>query len=894
MMIGRLKRLIGNLFGGRAQGLELDEELRFHLEMAAAESVRAGLESSEARRRARLEFGGVERFREATLAERRGEWLRVLARDLALGWRALRRSPVFALGAVMTLALGIGMATAAFTLIDGVLLRPLVYGDAERLYVAREQSPTGGQRAPSYPAVRDWQERTRAFESLSYVRGDEFNVRMPEGALRLVGGYATPEFFRTLATSPLLGRGFDAAGSEPNVVVLSHHAWQGSFGGRRDIIGRTLTTADGSYTVIGVMPPGFVAPWWADVWLPIMALPPANAYALTQRTLHVDAEVYARIRPSVTAAAAKADLDRVVAQLADEYPEGEETWRAASLTLERDRLLGNVDGVPAMQRPAVQLRIAGAAVMLLLLIACVNVAGLQLARGSARSRELAVRNALGAGRGRLVAQLAAESLVLAGLGGALGILFAHGALGVLARRLPLVLPRLAEVGLDARALLVALALTLLTALLAGVLPGLRAAATALLAGLRERAGTTRATLRLRGGLVVAQIALASILLVGAGLLLRSLAKVQELELGFEPEHRVALRVFPPTRYERPEAAQALFRRLQEEVSRVPGVVDVALANHIPLSGGAMPTRVLTGRPDADEADAAVLRSISPEFFRVMGTRVLRGRGFTSADVSAAGGALIVNEAFVRQLLGDEEPLGRSVTIFRNAQGRSYFGEPLSAPIVGVVEDERYFDVQSEPPPMVFVPYPAVLWGNTYIVARTRVAPEPLAPALRRAVAAVDADIPVAGPDRQAQWRTLPSFVAQRLEARRLQAGLLGGFGAAALLLALLGVFGVSAYNVALRTREIGVRMALGARPASVLRLVLGRALLLAGMGTAAGLGAALACARLLESHLFGIPAHDPLTLIGVGALFPAAAVAAALLPALRALRIPPLAALRAD
>ncbi|HSJ13139.1 MAG TPA: ADOP family duplicated permease [Longimicrobiales bacterium] len=894
MVMGRLGRLLRGLLAGREQDRELDEELRFHLEMEAGRAERAGLDAGAARRRAQLAFGGVERFREAAMAERAGESVRVLARDVALGWRALRRAPGFTVAVVVTLGLGIGAATAAFTLIDGVLGRPLVYGGAERLYVARELGPRGGQRAPSYPAVRDWQERTRAFESISYVRGDEFNVRTPEGALRLVGGYATPEFFRTMATLPLLGRSFDEPAAEPNVVVLSHHVWQGSFGGASDVVGSTLATADGSYTVIGVMPPGFVAPWWADAWLPLAALPPANAYALAQRTLHVDAEVYVRTRPGVDAAAAKADLDRVVGQLADEYPEGAETWREASLTLERDRLLGNADGTPAMQRPAAQLRIMGAAVVLLLLIACVNVAGLQLARGTARRRELAVRSALGAGRGRLVAQLGAESLVLAGLGGTFGVLLAYVTLGVLARRFPLVLPRLAEVGIDARALLVALALTMLTALLAGLLPALRAASAALMTGLRERAGAARSTLRLRGGLVVAQIALASILVVGAGLLLRSLARVQELPLGFEPEERVALRVFPPTRYQQPEAAAALYRRLQEAVRQVPGVVDVALANHLPLAGAAMPTRVLTGRPDASDADAAFLRSVSPEFFRVMGVRVRRGRGFTDADVGAAGGALIVNQAFVRRLLADEEPIGRSVTIFRNAQGRSYFGAPLSAPIVGVVEDERYFDVQGEPPPMVFVPYTAVLWGNTYVVARTRGAPETLLPALRRAVAAIDADIPVAGPHPPAQWRPLSDFVAQRLESRRLQTGLLGGFGLAALLLALLGVFGVSAYGVALRTREIGVRIALGARPVGVLRLVLGHALGLAVLGTAAGLAAALAGSRLLESQLFGIPAHDPVTLLTVAVLFPAAAAAAALVPARHALRISPLRALRSE
>jgi putative ABC transport system permease protein len=870
---------------------ELDAELALHLDLETQRHIESGATPAEARRRARIAFGGLERHREAALAVRSMQPLDDLGRDLVQGMRALMRTPAHALTTVLALGLGIGAATAMFSVVDGVLLRPLGYGDAERLhlvYESQEAQRLGALRTPSYPSFLDWERELTTFESLAYIRGDEFRLRGESGTERLLAGYVSHGFFRTLGAQPLLGRVFGAGDDDGHVVVLSHGLWQRRFGGDPDIIGRTLATADASFKVVGVMPAGFRIPSYADVWAPLSSLPPDAAFALTQRDLHVDSETWALVREGVSQETARAELAGVVAALSAAHPEHGTGWTSATLTPARDYVLGDV---------VRQLRILIAAVALILLIVCVNVAGLQLARGSARARELGVRAVLGASRGRLIRQLLTESLLLSAAGGVLGVLLAIGAVSALSSASPAALPRLGEVAVDTRVLLFAVATSLLAALGSGVLPALRGSSATLSPSLREGAhgasGSVHATL-LRQILVVAQVALALVLTVGSGLLLRSLLTAQRVDLGFESAHVAVLRVFPPARYGDADAAAALYRELQAATRRVPGVRDVALSNHVPFAGGAMITRFVTGDEPPATGEVTLIRTVSQEYFDVLETRLLRGRLLSADDFAGVGGGIVINDVIARDFFGTADPVGRNVTIYRSAQGRPDFGEPIQATVVGVVQAERYFRLEANPPRTVYVPWTWMVWPNISVVVRTAAAPEAVIPALRTAVQGVDADIPVAGPGRQAQWQPLTAMVGGALERRRLMTVLLGAFAGSALALAVLGVFGVTQALVARRTREIGIRVAIGAPRSAVARLVLGHAARLVGGGIVLGLAAAWAGMRLLRSELYGVGTYDPVSLGAAILLFAAAGVVGAALPTRRALHIHPAQAVRAE
>jgi putative ABC transport system permease protein len=869
-----------------ARKSEIDAELALHIEMQAEQHLRDGHSPAEARRRALVDFGGVERFREATQDAHRSRSLDDFMRDLLHGARSLRRTPGHALITVLTLALGIGAATAMFSVLHGVLLRPLVYGDADRLYVLLEATESGGQRQTSYLSFRDWEEQATAFEAMAFIRGDEWRVRGEEGTQRLLAGYVSQGFFPTVQTQPVLGRTF--VEGDADVVMLSYDLWQQRFAGDPHVLGTVVSTADGSYTVVGVMPPGFRLPQWADVWIPMAGIPADAAFALTRRDLRVDAEAWGLRRADVTEAAARADLGRIVAALTVAYPEaGGADWKTASLVPARNQIVGDIGE---------QLRIAAVAVALLLLIVCVNVAGLQLARGTARVRELAVRAALGASRGRLLRQLLTESVILAVAGGVLGLVIAAAAVNAMVARLPTLLPRSDEITLDVRVLAFAAAVALLTALLAGIVPALRSSAAGLTPSLRAGAradGVSRATRHMRSGLVVAQVALAIVLLVGAGLLLRSLWSLQDTQLGFATENRIALRVFPPASYESADAAATLYRRLHERVSSVPGVDAVALANHLPVAGGRMATRLETELAPPAEGQAVIIRTVSPEYFTVMGNRLLSGRLFEPADFDGGGG-VVINSVTARDFFGTADPVGRSVTFYHSAQGRPDFGEPIRATIVGVVEAERFLGPEVNAPRALFVPWTQMVWPNISIVAHTSMPPERLLPDLRRAIRSVDQDIPVAGPGNQAQWRPLEAYAADALLRRRTVALLLTVFALSAVVLAALGLFGVMAWTVAQRTREIGVRTALGATRIHVAGLVAAQALRIACVGILLGVPASFATTRLLQNQLAGVSATDPSTLFAAASLFLVAAVASAAVPALRALRIPPGEALRAE
>jgi putative ABC transport system permease protein len=811
--------------------------------------------------------------------------------DLAYAVRTLRKSPGFSITALLTLAICIGATVTVFSVLDRVLLRPLPYPHAERLVLLWEQSEGGDLRLASYPTFRDWREQSRAFDGLAFARGTGGMLASDTGREQLTVASVSRGFFTVLGARPLVGRTFlpeeERAGG---VVVLSHALWRRRFGGDPGVVGRTIQFDGGAVTVVGVMPPGAGYPEWAELWRPIEPLA-ATDPALARRGVHSDSRVVGRLAPGVSQVAALADLGAVQGRLAAAYPAESATWTSARLRPLRDQVVGD-------SRPA--LLVLGAAVAFVLLIACVNVANLSFVRASTRAREIAIRAVLGASRARIARQLMAESAVLAAAAGALGLLLAAWAVHLLRVKAPLSLPRAAELVVDGRVAGFALALTAVAACVFGVAPTLRAAGVEPGEPLRggRHTGAGRRGGRVRGLLTVAQLALAVVLLVGAGLLIKSFRRMRAVDVGFDTGHLLAVRISPPSpRYDGAERAEALYRRLLERAAAVPGVTSVAVVNHLPLSGASIATRVLVpGRvEDPRGEDAALYKTVSEGYLRTVGMRLLAGRWFTEADMTRGGVGVVVSDVVATRYWPGESPIGKALTIFRSSQGRPEFGTPMPSQVIGVVSSVRHFGPTEETPtPEVFVPYTRETWPWASLVVRTAGDPARVAPALRRAVLDVDPELPVEGGGRLYGVQPLDGYLSSFLEPQRYATSLLGAFALAALLLAAIGVYGVTAYAVSQRTRELGVRMALGATAANVVRHVLRDGALHAAAGVALGLGGAAAATRLLTKLLFGTSPLDAATFVLVPLLLVAVAAAACLAPALRAARIAPTEAMRAE
>jgi len=538
------------------------------------------------------------------------------------------------------------------------------------------------------------------------------------------------------------------------------------------------------------------------------------------------------------------------------------------------------------------------AVALVLLIACANVANMSLVRAAARSRELAIRTALGAGRGRVIRQLASESAVLTLLGGTVGLLLAFWGIAALKAAAPAGLPRLDEIAVDRWVLGFTTLISIVTALLVGVIPAIRAASAGLTESLKEGtlgAGSHPTRSRLRSSLAALEVALALMLLVGAGLLIRSFWRLSHVDPGFDATGIASLDIFPPAgKYAAPESALALYRRVAEAIAPLPGVEAVALSNHLPLSGAFLGSRIeVPGHVREPGRDESVLfRTISAEYFRTMKIPVRRGRPFTGSDVATRAPLALVNETLARRYWPDQDPIGRTVTLFKSAQGRPDFGQPFAATVVGVVGDIRHVGLDAAPAPEVYVPYTVNPWGHMVVVVRTRVDPETLLPALRRAVAIVDPAIPVSGATRSGGFETMGRLLRDQLARRSFTMTLLAAFAMGAMLLAALGIYGVMSYVLTLRTREIGIRTALGATGRDVAGLLIAQALRVVGVGLVTGLAGAVALTRLIRTLLYGVGATDPATFGGVTLLLAAVALAASWLPARRAARVDPVVALR--
>ncbi|MBX7185534.1 MAG: ABC transporter permease [Vicinamibacteria bacterium] len=802
-----------------------------------------------------------------------------LRQDLMYAVRRLLMAPAFTFIAVATLALGIGANSAIFSIVYAVLLKPLPFPEPERLVQLYQVSE--GRNVPYFSPQNflDTGAEAKAFESVTAV--DTGGVTLTGGAAPAVlnGAEVSASFFNVFKVTPELGRAIRPHENEPEnatVVVLGHSLWQSRFGGDPKIIGQSIRLDSRPFTVVGVAPKGFSFPDDTELWTPL-------AYDAVFRTHSRGAwylRVFGRLNPGVPLTAAVQETKTIADRLARAYPDANEGLGGAVLPLQ-EAMVGS-------SRSALYLLLG--AVGLVLLIACVNVANLLMARAAAREGEFALRQALGAGRARILRQLMTESVLLGAIGGAAGLFVASMSMDSLIALQPSGVKRLSEAHVDPAVMAFAAFLSLVTGLLCGVLPGLaarRAPAQALREGARGLlAGRSG---RVRGGLVVGQMALAMMLLAGAGLLLRSFEKLQQVKPGFDVENALTFRIALPAEAYKDEARRvAFFDRLLESLSALPGARGAAAILGLPLNGAQLNISFeVSNRPKVppSQQPSMEMRAATPSYFKTMGIPVLRGRGIEPGDVAGARQVVVLSQSAVKKYFPNEDPIGQSITLgWRRPEGQPKAG----GEVVGVVADVKTFGLAKDVVPEIYLPYAQLPVGSMDVLVRTSVPPMSLGPAVEQAVHALDADIPVA------RLRSLEDVVSRSISQPRFYMLLLGIFASMAVLLAALGIFGVMSYAVAQRAREIGIRMALGARPASVMRMVLGNAATLILSGIALGLAGALVLSRTLSGLLFNLSPTDPTTLGGVAILLTAVALVASFLPARQATRVDPLQTLRSE
>jgi predicted permease len=863
---------------------DVDEEIRFHLEMRAAALEAEGMDPAAAREEALRRFGDREATRREAIGSdlrlersaQRREYLGEVAQDLAHGIRQLRTRPGFAIAAVLTLAVGIGASTAIFGAADHVLLRALPYRDVGRVMTVWESDRASNEtrRQASPGNLLAWKERCTSFESMGLVEptGFEFTGQGPPEPV--AAWYASDGYFGALGVTPRIGRLFqpeEYREGGAQVVLISYGLWQRRFASDPSVVGRTVELDHQAATIVGVLPPDLEYPKSKDLWAPkrFRADEPMD-----HRSSYMDA--VARLRPGVSVAAARADLARVAKQLAAELPQTNANLGAELVPIE-DQVLGRV-------RPAL-LALLGA-VGLMLLIACANIAGLLLARGAEREREFAVRAALGASSARLTRQLLTESLILAVLGGTLGWGIAWFGTKALVALAPW-LPRVSSVALDGRVLMFSLGLTLASAILFGLAPALRFArpelARSMTSGARAAGG--RSQTGLRGGLVMAEISLALVLLAGAGLLIRSFTALLANDVGFVTEHRLSLQMFlwdrNPTEEQRHQRADQIIERFRA----VQGVEDVGVVTALPFHPSqidAQGSLSIEGRAVPGQSEEQVYTTIaSPAYFRVMGIPLLAGRPFGDHDRKDAPRVALISRALARRCFPDTDPIGKRVTI-------GVMGAPVAREIVGVVGDVRPTSLDSEPRAELFIPFDQSPNGSLTFVVRASREPRVLIPLLRRMVWEID-------PQQSVYYAAATDdLVAGTLAERRFILLLFGVFAAFAIGLAGIGVYGLISVTTGQRTQEFGVRVALGARPRDIVRLILGEGMRLIVPGLVFGLLGAFFLTRFLSGMLYGVRPADPATLAQVTVVMLAIAILGAFVPALRAAGTEPNRALRSE
>jgi predicted permease len=885
-ILARARAFAKNAFRRPRTDRDLGAELEGYLEMRIDEKIAAGVEPEQARREARIEMGGVDQVAESVRDSRAGAWLDTLGRDLRSGVRLLGRNPGFTVAAVVALALGIGASAAIFTVVNAVLLRPLAYGHPEGIAVLLHQG-----RNPVSPAnYLDWRRMNDVFSGMGAAESWSPNLvdsdtGGSDGRAESVSAVrVAPGLLDFLEVPPLMGRLFlpdeDEAGHEKE-IVLGYRVWQRRFGGDRHVLGRTVRLNGESYSVVGVMPRGFeFPPFWergAELWAPL----PLGSRK-TSRT-GSSLRVFARLKPGRTVAEASAQMASLTARLERENPgtNRDVTVRSIHETVVR--------GV----RPALLVLLA--AVAFVLVIACANVAHMLLARAAARQKEVAVRTALGASRSRVVRQLLTESVVLASVGGALGLLLAYAGVRALVRLGPDI-PRLEGVSVDGRILAFTLIVSLVTGVAFGLAPALQASRRDLTDALREgERGSTEGggRSRLRSLLVGSELSLALVLTVGAGLMIRSFLALAAIDPGFDPKNVLTMVVsVAGTSQAEPGRRGVFYDAMLRKVSAIPGVASASAINHAPLAGDVwgFPFQ-LEGRPSPrpGESPTATFRASFPGYFRTMKVPLVRGRDFTDADRLGAPLVVIVNQKLAELHWPGEDPIGKRLTVDNPG------AEPLWRTVVGVARNAVRSDWSAEPEEEIYIPYlqsrlylEGPNWPVQYatLVLRTTRDPVTLAKPVRDAIASIDRTVAVS------QVESMEDVVSRSNARPRFYLVLLGSFAVVAVVLAALGIYGVMSYSVSRRFHEIGIRMALGAERSDLVRLVVGEGMRVAVIGAAVGLAGALLLTRLMTSLLYGVKPTDPATFIGVALLLTAVALTASWIPARRATRVDPLTALR--
>jgi predicted permease len=870
---------------------QLDSELRFHLEQRIADRVATGEAPEEARRQAQIEFGGVEAIKQECRESRRVHFFEVLLQDVRYGLRMLRRNPAFTAVAILTLTLGIGANTAIFSVVNGVLLNPLPYPHPEQLITLHESKPNFQYGSVSYPNFRDWQKNNRVFSAMAITRYTAFGLTGMGDAEQLNGMFISSDLFPILGIKPILGRGLAAGEDEvgqPPVVLISAGLWQRKFGSSPEVLGKSLTLDAKSYTIIGVVanrPDLAEGSQMTDIYVPIGQW---TNPLLTRRTAGLGIHGIGRLKDGVSFEQARSDMDRVAANLAAAYPD-EDKGIGASLIPLRQQVVGHVQPF---------LIVLLACVGFVLLIACVNVANLLLARSVSRKREFGVRVALGAPAGRIVRQLLTESILLAGCGGLLALVLAQWTTRWMLKMLPDAVPRAEEIGMDARVMLFTLAISALCGVLFGLFPALRLSRLAMPSGMKEgdaRSGSS--SLRTQNAFVAVQTALALVLLVGAGLMIRSLAQLWKVDPGFNPHNVLTfgISLAPSIQTAKAEKIRAAFHGVEATLASAPGVEAVSFTwGAVPLQYDDEVLFWMEGQPKPSnpmDMNWALSYVVSPGYLQAMGIPLLRGRFLTASDDEHGPTVVVIDQALAQRFFPGQDPVGKLIHLYE-------YEQPVE--VVGVVKHVKQFGLDGDDqqslqaqmyrsfmqlPDKAMVLAPS---GTGVVVRYAGKSSDGVFDSIRSVVRRISRDQVISAA------QTMDEAISSTLATRRYSMILLTGFAGLALLLAAVGTYGVMSYVVGQRTREIGIRMALGARRGDVLGMVISQGARMALLGVIAGLLAAFALSRLISGLLFGVSPTDPLTFLSVAAILSFIALLACYVPARRATRVDPTLALRCE
>ncbi len=860
----------------------LDEDIREHIARETQDNIERGMSPEEARYAAVRKFGNVTQVKEETRDVWSLVWLEQLLEDMRFGLRLLRKNPGFTAVAMLTLALGIGANAAVFSVVYAVLLRPLPYREPSRLVVLNETTPKVGDVSVSYQNFLDWRAASHTFSQMAAIHSVDFNLAGVTQPENISGDAVSPNFLSIMGIRPIVGRDFDAseekAGTVP-VLLLSYALWQSHLGGDPNAVGKTITLDGRSFTIVGVLPPNYRSLDTTDVMLPIGVWATDNAEGARERGERGDMLVMGRLAPDATFGQARAEMEGIAARLAKEYPASNDQFSVALKPI-REAFVGDMKTA---------ILVLFGAVLFVLLIACANVANLFLVRGASRAKEVALRIAFGASRGRIIRQMLTESFILACFGGVVGVALAMGGIRGLTQLIPMDMLSGATVNLDSAVLLFVGGVVVLAAFIFGLTPALHSTKPDVQSELKEGGRTSSAGAsqnRVRGALVIAEMSLALILLIGAGLMMKSLYRLMAVDPGFRPDRVLKMGMDLRTQqYSKDPAVLNFWQQLLDRVRVLPGVENAAVGTVVPLTdshsradvtleGMAQPTPGNYPHPD--------VHIISPGYVETLGIPLLRGRTITDEDNEKAPLAGMINAMVARHFFPNEDPIGK----------RFMFGHPSATnppkwfTIVGVVGDTRLYGLANPARLEVYVPLRQNPTSGMALVVKSGADPAALTSAIREAVQSIDKDEPIQA------IVTMKELVSDSVATRRMTLVLLGLFSGLALVLGAIGIYGVTSYSVAQRTHEIGIRMALGAPRLDVFRLVVGQGLKLAGIGITIGVVAAFGLARLMSSLLYGISATDFETFAGVAILLALVALLACYVPARRAMRVDPTVALR--